>query len=179
MAEFSKKLGLATSLFYFILNLLVGVGFIMGIQCVRGTGFCPISATGSRYKLEEFLTVFFMIFFCAFNFLQLGSNYSAIKSAILSSKRTYYFIDKPKIVREEGIYRPENIEQINFVNVTFSYPLNRERRILTNLNLSFERHKFNAIAGVTGSGKSTIVQLLLKQYYPESGYIKVGGLQLD
>lgn len=97
----------------------------MGIQCVRGTGFCPVETTGSRYKLDEFLTVFFMIFFCAFNFLQLGSNYSAIKSAILSSKRIYHFIDKPKIVREEEIYRPESIEQIKFANVTFSYPLNR------------------------------------------------------
>lgn len=135
LGEFSKRLGLATSLFYFILNLLIGIGFIMGIQCVRGTGFCPISATGSRYKLEDFLTVFFMIFFCAFNFLQLGSNYSAIKSAILSSKRIYSFIDKPKIVREEEVFKPEKIEQITFSEVTFSYPLNRERLILKNINL--------------------------------------------
>lgn len=40
-------------------------------------------------------------------------------------------------------------------------------------------HKFNAIAGVTGSGKSTIVQLLLKQYEPLSGVIRVGEARLD
>ena len=109
LAEFSNRLGLATSLFYFILNLLVGVGFIMGIQCVRGTGFCPTSATGTRYKLDEFLTVFFMVFFCAFNFLQLGSNYSAIKSAILSSKHIYRFINKPRIIRGEEVIKPDKI----------------------------------------------------------------------
>ena len=97
--EFGKQLGLSTSLFYFILNILIGVGFIMGLQCIKGTDFCPVSVTGSRYRLAEFLTVFFQTFFCVFNFLQLGSNYSAIKSAILSSRRIYKFIEKPKIVK--------------------------------------------------------------------------------
>lgn len=99
LGEFSKRIGLATSLFYFIINCLAGVGFIMGIQCMYGTNFCPTSATGSRYKLDEFLTVLFTVFFCAFNFLQLASNYSAIKSAIQSSKRIYTFINRPKVIK--------------------------------------------------------------------------------
>jgi ATP-binding cassette, subfamily B (MDR/TAP), member 1 len=59
--------------------------------------------------------------------------------------------------------------------VFFSYPLNQEKTILQGLSFQFLRNKFNAIAGPTGSGKSTIVQLLLKYYSPTSGKILVDG----
>lgn len=100
MSNFNNQLSLATSLFYFIINAIIGIGFLIGFQCVRGTGFCSVEITGSRYSLADFLTVFFQILFCTLNFLQLGSNYSAITSAIDSSKVLYKFIDEPK--RQQG-----------------------------------------------------------------------------
>jgi ATP-binding cassette subfamily B protein len=40
------------------------------------------------------------------------------------------------------------------------------------------KNKFNAIVGSTGSGKSTIIQLLLKNYNPTSGQIFIDGVDL-
>lgn len=59
--------------------------------------------------------------------------------------------------------------------MSFSYPLNQEKTILRKLNIQFLKNKFNAIAGPTGSGKSTIIQLLLKYYSPSSGQIIIDG----
>jgi ABC-type multidrug transport system fused ATPase/permease subunit len=47
--SFSWKLGTSTGIFYLIQYLFFGLGSIMGIQCIRGTSFCPVSITGSRY----------------------------------------------------------------------------------------------------------------------------------
>jgi ABC-type multidrug transport system fused ATPase/permease subunit len=125
--------------------------------------------------------VFFQMFFCTFNFLQLGSNYNAIKSAIASSKEIYKFIEESPIVEERvNMAKPEKLGKISFRNVSFSYPLNREKRVLNNLSIDFLENKFNAIVGTTGCGKSTIIQLLLKQYQREAGLIAVGdGVDLD
>lgn len=62
--------------------------------------------------------------------------------------------------------------------MVFSYPLNPEKSILDGINIRFLRNKFNAVVGSTGSGKSTIVQLLLKHYAPNSGQILIDGADI-
>jgi ABC-type multidrug transport system fused ATPase/permease subunit len=71
-----------------------------------------------------------------------------------------------------GIKEFGNIE---FKDVSFCYPLNQEKTIFRGLNMQFLKNKFNAIAGPTGSGKSTIIQLLLKYYSPTSGQVLIDG----
>jgi ABC-type bacteriocin/lantibiotic exporter with double-glycine peptidase domain len=52
LKQFNWKLGLSTGLFYLIQYLFFGVGSIMGIQCLRGTSFCPVDVTSSRYTIS-------------------------------------------------------------------------------------------------------------------------------
>jgi hypothetical protein len=80
------KVGITTGLFYFIQYLMYGIGYMYAIQCVRGTSACPVSVTGSHYTMGDFLTVFFELFLCSYNFLQLATNFEYIKSGIESSK---------------------------------------------------------------------------------------------
>lgn len=54
--------------------------------------------------------------------------------------------------------------EILFKNVAFSYPSNPEKKILKGINLKPLTNKFNALVGVTGSGKTTISKLILKFY---------------
>jgi ABC-type multidrug transport system fused ATPase/permease subunit len=49
---------------------------------------------------------------------------------------------------------------------------------LKKLNLELLEDKFNALAGFTGSGKSTVIQLLLKHYSPSSGVILIDEIDL-
>ena len=88
------KIGLTTGLFYFIQYLMYGIGFMYAIQCVRGTSACPVSVTGSHYTMGDALTVFFELFLCSYNFLQLAANFESIKGGIECSKEIYRFVDE-------------------------------------------------------------------------------------
>ena len=60
----------------------------------------------------------------------------------------------------------------------FAYPSNPGKSILKNVSIQLLPNKFNAIVGSTGSGKSTIVQLLLKNYDVQAGSIAIDGVNL-
>jgi ABC-type multidrug transport system fused ATPase/permease subunit len=73
---------------------------------------------------------------------------------------------------------PVEIGEIEFDHVEFAYPTDPDRPVLRKLSMKFLKNKFNAIVGLTGAGKSTIVQLLLKMHLPSKGRILVGGRDL-
>lgn len=67
---------------------------------------------------------------------------------------------------------------IGFKNVTFSYPNNIEKEAIRDLNFAIEPNQCVALVGYSGSGKSTIASLLLREYDPASGRVLVDGLDL-
>ncbi len=64
---------------------------------------------------------------------------------------------------------------IELENVTFSYPSRADLLVLDNVSFKVNTGQFIGIAGRSGAGKSSIMQLLLKFYYPASGIVKVAG----
>jgi ABC-type multidrug transport system fused ATPase/permease subunit len=64
---------------------------------------------------------------------------------------------------------------IEFNNVTFRYPTRPEQKVLDGFTATFEEGKTTAIVGASGSGKSTIIQLIERFYEPESGQITIDG----
>ena len=62
--------------------------------------------------------------------------------------------------------------------MTFSYPSRPDKKILDNFSAVFEEGKTTAIVGASGSGKSTIIQLIERFYDPESGEVIVDGKNL-
>ncbi len=65
-----------------------------------------------------------------------------------------------------------DFENICFDSLTFSYP-NTEKIILENINLNLEKNKKYLILGESGSGKSTIMSLILNYFEPLSGGVKI------
>ena len=201
------KVGVSTGLFYFIQYFIMGLGFYFGIHCARGTGLCPVSVTGSHYTVGEMHIVFFETFLCTYYFLQLVANYDAIRDAIKSSKLVYRFIETAEQFAQEedregsegredseGMDGRENssdngisdhgssdhcISDIELRNVCFAYPSQPDRKVLKDVSIKFLKNKFNAIVGATGSGKSTIAQLLLKFYSASEGEILIGGRNIQ
>lgn len=60
-------------------------------------------------------------------------------------------------------------------DVSFAYPSRPKTVVLKQVSLRFPAHKHTAIVGLSGSGKSTITNLLMRFYDPTSGEVKVGG----
>lgn len=71
---------------------------------------------------------------------------------------------------------PTKFEHLTFNNISFGYA---DNKILTNLNLSFSVNNKYLIRGKSGSGKTTVINLLLKYYQPKIGTISVNDMSLN
>ncbi len=67
---------------------------------------------------------------------------------------------------------------IDFENVSFAYAQNRENDVLTGINLHISSGETVGIIGATGSGKSSLVQLIPRLYDTTKGEVKVGGINV-
>ncbi len=108
----------------------------------------------------------------------LGDIYGQVQKAIGSSERIL------EILREipEALTSPftqKRIKgEIRFKDVAFQYPTRPDVWVLDGLNLSIKAGEKVALAGHSGAGKSTIIQLLLRFYEVDKGSIEVDGLGL-
>ncbi|KYK70413.1 ATP-binding cassette transporter ABC.B1 [Toxoplasma gondii TgCatPRC2] len=79
---------------------------------------------------------------------------------------------------ESGLKDVNLTGDIVYENVTFAYPSRPEKTVLKDLNLRIPAGKSVALVGGSGCGKSTIVQLLQRQYEPSAGTVRVGNTPL-
>ena len=108
----------------------------------------------------------------------LGDIYSQIQKAIGSSERVLEILDEK--VEESSEFRVDNLEgKIEFEQVVFSYPTRPELQVLKDLSFYVNPGEKIALAGHSGAGKSTIIQLLLKFYEVHQGEIKIDGQNLN
>lgn len=84
---------------------------------------------------------------------------------------------KKKITKDNGICIKE-INKIEFRHVWFKYP-NTEKYILKNINFIIEKGKSYSLVGLNGSGKTTIIKLILNLYTPVQGEILINDINLS
>ena len=84
----------------------------------------------------------------------------------------------PKIISNKNIIPNKINGQIEFDNVKFAYPLKPEVNILNHLSFKIQPGKVLAIVGHSGSGKSTISNLIQRYYDPNEGNIKLDGINI-
>jgi ATP-binding cassette subfamily B multidrug efflux pump len=81
-------------------------------------------------------------------------------------------------VPDEGEIPLRNFESLEFDNLTFAYP-DAEQPALKNLSFRLNKGETLGIVGAIGSGKSTLVELLCRQYPVKHGAIKINGLPIE
>jgi ATP-binding cassette subfamily B protein len=92
--------------------------------------------------------------------------------AITSLKRIVEVINASNYVKEGSANLNTFNNALTFKNVSFSYPKSNQP-VLKNINLTIPKGKITAIIGSTGSGKSSIINLLMRFYEYNEGSIKV------
>lgn len=106
----------------------------------------------------------------------IGNFYTELIGALGATERVREIIGSVGELKDvdNGI-RQSIYGKIDFKNVNFSYPTRKDIPVLKDLSLQIEPEKRIALVGVSGSGKSTIMALLLRLYELDSGDIFVDG----
>ncbi|MFP3290070.1 MAG: ABC transporter ATP-binding protein [Candidatus Nanopusillus acidilobi] len=100
-----------------------------------------------------------------------------IPVALVSAERILELLeDKPKILNKENALKPNMINEIKFVNVTFGYELGFP--VLKNISFTIKPKEKVAIVGKNGAGKTTIAKLLLRFYDVNDGEILIGNINI-
>ncbi|HLF46308.1 MAG TPA: ABC transporter ATP-binding protein [Chitinophagaceae bacterium] len=176
--EYKKNaIGLAKveSLYFPSMALLIGLSTLLTIM-IGGLYFINSPGRISIGAITEFIIYINML---TFPVSAIGWTASMIQRAAASQKRLNEFLQtKPEIVDNNDSLKVELKGNIDFKNVDFIYP-HTGIHALKNFNLSIKSGEKIAIVGRTGSGKSTIAQLLLKMYNATKGQIEVEAVEIS
>ena len=108
---------------------------------------------------------------------QLQRIFDDVNDALIYAEGFFSILDSEKDIEPSGNYRPEKIHgKFELKNVDFTYP--NGNQALYDINMTIEPNKITALVGLSGAGKSTIVNLLDKFYEPQVGTITLDGIDL-
>jgi ABC-type multidrug transport system fused ATPase/permease subunit len=111
--------------------------------------------------------------------LLITTTFQSFKSVITNWESFFELYDYPVKIRSLKNYISNNLKgKIKFENVTFSYPLKPNSNILSNLSFDIKPGKIFAICGISGSGKTTISNLLERFYDPNEGTIYIDDIDI-
>lgn len=119
-------------------------------------------------------------FHALLSFLFLSNLFTMYPRTAVSSERLKEIMDMPISIdpNEDGVQETETHGYLEFDNVTFAYPGETESPVLHNISFTAKPGETIAFIGSTGSGKSTLVQLIPRFYDVTLGKIKVDGVDV-
>ncbi|MEG1964559.1 MAG: ABC transporter ATP-binding protein, partial [Oscillospiraceae bacterium] len=138
-----------------------------------------ISVLGSILYLKGLITIgnvsTFILYSRKFSgpINEISNILSDLQSALSAAERIFALIDeKPEVADIEGAKELVNVKgEVKLENVKFGYT--KEKEIIHNLSLEVKQGNLIAIVGHTGAGKTTIINLLMRFYDPNSGTISI------
>ncbi|MBD8491096.1 ATP-binding cassette domain-containing protein [Echinicola sp. CAU 1574] len=163
-----KAAGFRGAFISFIIFALFG-----GIVAVMWYGAMMVS-TGAM-SIGDLVSFVLYTTFIGGSIAGLGDIYGQVQKAIGSSERVLEILDEePEASMAD--YQHVKIEgNVAFKDVSFNYPTRPDADVLKHIHLSIRAGEKIALAGHSGAGKSTIIQLLMKFYTIKFGEIKIDG----
>lgn len=108
---------------------------------------------------------------------QLQRIFDQMNDALIYAEGFFDILEADDEREPSGKYRPKQVKgEFEISNVDFTYP--NGTKALHDINMHIESGKITAFVGLSGAGKSTILNLLVKFYNPDSGSIKLDGIDL-
>ena len=145
-------------------------------------GMVAVGWFGATLVADNKMTVgelFSFVIYMAFiggSIAGLGDIYAQLQRAIGASERVFEILDEKDERETTGVAAVKVQGEIEFEKVSFSYPTRKEFTVLKELDFRIEPGEKVALVGASGSGKSTIINLLMRFYPVEFGVVKVDGI---
>lgn len=120
------------------------------------------------------------IFHALFSFMLFASVFMMYPRAAVSARRIQEVLDlTPSILAiEDGVTTADTKGYVEFKNVTFAYPGHSQSPVIRNVSFKASPGETVAFIGSTGSGKSTLVQLIPRFYDVSEGEILIDGIDV-
>ncbi|MGN0522017.1 MAG: ABC transporter ATP-binding protein [Eubacterium sp.] len=152
---------------------------VMGpiMNCIGNIGFVIIAAFGGYFAVNGLISVgiisAFIVYAKQFSrpINEIAQIYGQLQTAIAGAERVFNVLDEVNESKEGEPLENNPKATVKFCNVNFSY--DGVNPVLRNFNLTVESGKKIALVGATGSGKTTVVNLLMRFYDIDSGEILV------
>jgi len=152
----------------FVIFALLG-----GIVAVGWFGATLVQA--NEITVGELFSFVIYMSFIGGSIAGLGDIYAQLQRAIGASERVFEILHEKDERESTGLTVAKLCGEIEFENVSFSYPTREDFTVLKQLNFRIEQGEKVALVGPSGSGKSTIINLLMRFYPVEFGDVKVDG----
>ena len=108
---------------------------------------------------------------------QLQRIFDDVNDALIYAEGFFDILNSDSEIEQSGTYRPEKIRgEFKLAGVDFTYP--NGNKALFGVDMTIEPGRITALVGLSGAGKSTIVNLLDKFYEPQAGTITLDGVDL-
>ncbi|MBM3235089.1 ABC transporter ATP-binding protein [Candidatus Poribacteria bacterium] len=161
-----------TAFFFPFIRFWPGIGTIV-VLWLGGT-----HVVDGKITLGEFVAFNSYLMMLVFPMVELGFVINAFQQGAASMGRISQIMDeKPEIQDAHDIVKDVEINgEIEFRHLTFAY--NSSEPVLRNINLKIPRGSTLAIVGPTGSGKSTLINLILRLYNVEQGCLFIDGIDI-
>lgn len=151
------------------------MGPVMNV--VNNVGFVIIAAFGGYFAINNIISIgvisAFIVYARQFGrpIDELAQIYGQIQTAVAGAERVFEVMDEP-LEDKSGKKNMDDLKGIiRFKNVNFSYT--KEKQVLYDFNLEVKAGQKVALVGSTGSGKTTVVNLLMRFYDVDSGEILI------
>lgn len=148
-------------------------------NCIGNIGFVIIAAVGGWFSLHGMISVgvisAFIVYAKQFSrpINELAQIYGQLQTAIAGAERVFYVLDERSEDASGAALEESGAAEVSFRHVNFSYEPGRP--VLRDFSLEIPSGKKVALVGATGSGKTTVVNLLTRFYRPDSGEIFING----
>lgn len=157
--------------------------FFPVVEIVAAVSTALIVWYGAKGALSDFTTVGMLVSFIMFINLffrpirQLADRFNTLQMGMVASERIFKLIDDTSKLESTGAYAPDYIKgTVVFENCWFAY--NENQWVLKDISIKVDNGNSLAIIGSTGSGKSSMIQLLSRLYDWQKGNILIDGIPL-
>lgn len=152
---------------------------VMGpiMNCIGNIGFVIIAAFGGYFSINGLISVgvisAFIVYAKQFSrpINEIAQIYGQLQTAVAGAERVFTVLDETDEDKSGELLRNSECAEVVFKNVQFSYV--KDRPILRNFSLTVPSGKKVALVGATGSGKTTVVNLLMRFYDIDNGEITI------
>ncbi len=164
---------------------LVGVTIIPGVDLLTGLAIGLVLWFGGRLVLGAgalelgTVTAFLIYIERLFQPVQeLGMRFDLVQAAMASGERIFGLLDEDPRVKDrpDAVPMPPIAGEIEFHDVDFEY--RQGEPVLKNVSFKVEKGQTLALVGATGSGKTTIANLLYRFYDVEGGHVSIDGTDI-